>query len=110
MKAAENGKSAESIRSIGLLCWRSTLSGRAMLTYLALGAFISFSMAGRLFRAVNPYGDANTGLLFTWNLAQLALELLLLLSLVCQFQDAHRDLAARHACESHQPGAEQQQA
>ena len=68
---------------IGLLCWRSTLSGRAMLTYLALGAFISFSVAGPLFRAVNPYGDANTCLLFTWNLAQLALELLPPLSLVC---------------------------
>jgi hypothetical protein len=43
-------------------------------------------------------------------LAKLALEHLQLLSLVCQFQDAQRDLAARHACESHQPSAEQQQA
>jgi hypothetical protein len=43
-------------------------------------------------------------------LAKLALEHLQLLSLVCQFQDAHRDLAARHARESHQPSAEQQQA
>jgi hypothetical protein len=32
---------------------------------------------------VNPYGDANIWLSFTWNLAQLALELLPLLSLVC---------------------------
>ena len=87
------------------------LPGRAMLTYLApLGAFIPFSVAGPLFRSVNPYGDANIWLSFTWNLAQLALELLQLPSLVCQFQDAQRDLAARHACESHQPSAEQQQA
>jgi hypothetical protein len=67
---------------IRILGWRSTISNRTLLTYLALGAFISFSVAGPLFRAVNPYGDVSIWLSFTWNVAQVALELLPLLALL----------------------------
>ena len=67
---------------IRILAWRSTISNRTVLTYLALGAFISFGVAGPLFRAVNPYADASTWLSFTWNAAQLVLELLPLLAVV----------------------------
>jgi hypothetical protein len=66
--------------AIRILGWRSTISNRTMVTYLALGAFISFSVAGPLFRAANPYADASTWLSFTWNVAQLVLELLPLLA------------------------------
>jgi len=65
-----------------ILCWRSTISTRTMLTYVALGTFISFSVAGPLFRAVNPYADASVWLSFTWNVAQLALELLPLMAVL----------------------------
>ena len=61
--------------AIRILCWRSTISNRTMLTYLALGAFISFSVAGPVFRAANPYSDASAWLSFSWNVAQLLLEL-----------------------------------
>jgi len=67
---------------IRILGWRSTISNRTFLTYLALGAFISFSVAGPLFRAVNPYADVSAWLSFTWNVAQVALELLPLLALL----------------------------
>jgi len=54
--------------AIRLLCWRATVSTLTLLKYIAAGAFISFTVAAPLFKAVNPYAEPSAWLSFAWNL------------------------------------------
>lgn len=77
---------------IRLLGWRSTISNRTVLTYLSLGALISFTAAGPLQKAVNPFSELSVPLSFALNLG---IQLLLLLPLwrVLRGRGAQRSLS-----------------
>ncbi len=64
--------------AIRLIGWRSTVGNRSVITYLSLGALLSYTAAAPIQKVVNPYGDANAWLSFFLNVL---VQLLLLLPL-----------------------------
>ena len=68
--------------AIRLISWRSTVGNRSVLTYLSLGALLSYTAAAPIQKVVNPYGDASAWLAFVMNALMLLLLLLPLWSVL----------------------------
>jgi hypothetical protein len=77
---------------VRLIGWRSTIGNRSFLTYLSLGALLSYTAAAPIQRVVNQYGDASAWLSFILNVL---VQLLLLLPLwnVLRGKGAERSLS-----------------